>query len=53
VMLTPATFVAFGLLAAGVARHRGRSLIAWIVIGLLTGPLALIGAIVLPHKMTP
>lgn len=43
--LAPGAFVLLGLIGALVAYSKGRSLIGWIVAGLLFGPFALVASL--------
>lgn len=48
--LAPGAFVMLGLVGALVAYRKGRSAIAWTLLGLLLGPIALVAAVVVQPR---
>lgn len=48
--LAPGAFVLLGLIGTLVAHNKGRSLLGWLALGLLFGPLALAAAIFMRRR---
>lgn len=49
-MLASAAFVVLGLLGWVIAMNKGRSVLGWLVLGLVFGPFTLIAPLIVPRK---